>query len=320
MSTTITAPPALDSTIEVTGGIGTGRTPRARRRGRFTFWLAVGWLVVLGFHAVLADFIPYVKPWNDGSVLEGLLTPRGEYWFGTDANGFDIFARTIYGARFSMMLGALATLFGLTGGAVLGLISGYFGGWVDRVIDTSMSVILAFPALIFALMFVTFGTNPDGTDRTIDVFGSGFTLSREVLVVGALSILAIPALTRLVRANTLVYKEREFVLAAKSLGAGSRRILTREILPNIVPTLLSFALTALAILIVAEAGLGQLGLSIRQPRPTWGGMINDGRNPLINGEWWVALAPGAVMFLTVLAINLLGDVLSQKFNVREAVG
>jgi peptide/nickel transport system permease protein len=298
----------------------TAAGPRLRQRGRITFWLSIGWLVLLGVHAVFADFIPYVKPYDEGDVLRGLQSPNGTNWFGTDANGWDVFSRAIYGARFSLLLGIVATVLGLSGGAFFGLISGYFGKATDKVIDTSMSVILAYPPLIFALMFVTFGQNENGTDRTVSLFGLNLTLSREILVIGALSILSIPPLTRLVRANTLVYKEREFVLAARSLGASPKRVVLKEILPNVVPVLLSFALTALAILIVAEAGLGVLGLSIRQPRPTWGGMINDGRNYLLDGDWWASLAPAGVMFLTVLSINLLGDSLSRRFNPREAVG
>jgi peptide/nickel transport system permease protein len=319
MSTVVTATDALTAASPVaTASASAG--PRLRRRGRVTFWLSVGWLAILGFHAVFADFIPWVKPYNEGDVLFGLQRPQGSNWLGTDANGWDVFSRAIYGARFSMLLGICATVLGLSGGAFFGLISGYFGKATDKVIDTSMSVILAFPPLIFALMFVTFGQNGDGTDRTVSPLGLNITLSRELLVIGALSILAVPPLTRLVRANTLVYKEREFVLAARSLGASPKRVVLKEILPNVIPVLLSFALTALAILIIAEAGLGVLGLSIRQPRPTWGGMINDGRNYLLDGDWWASLAPAGVMFLTVLSINLLGDVLSRRFNSREAVG
>ena len=127
-------------------------------------------------------------------------------------------------------------------------------------------------------------------------------------------------LTRLVRANTIAYAQRDFVVAARSVGAKGSRILFKEILPNIVPTLISFALTGLALLIVAEGGLAFLGLSVQVPVPTWGAMIAAGSEPLRNGAWWISLTPAFVMFLTVLSINLLGDVLSQRFNTREAIG
>ena len=120
------------------------------------------------------------------------------------------------------------------------------------------------------------------------------------------------------RANTLVYSQREFVLAAKSLGAKDRRILFREVLPNIVPAMLAFALTGLAVLIVAEGALAFLGQSVPPPIPTWGKLIDDGRQDL-ETAWWISLLPAAVMFLTILAFNIMGDVLAKRFDVREAV-
>jgi len=116
-----------------------------------------------------------------------------------------------------------------------------------------------------------------------------------------------------------MYSQREFVIAARSIGAPNRRILLREILPNIVPTLLSFALTGLALLLVAEGALAALGLSVEAPLPTWGRMISSGQERLRQGIWWPALMPALVMFLTILAINLLGDILAERFNTREAI-
>ena len=138
-------------------------------------------------------------------------------------------------------------------------------------------------------------------------------------IILSLVILSIPPLTRLVRANTIAYAQRDFVVAARSLGAKGSRILFREILPNIVPTLLTFALTGLALLIVAEGALAFLGLSVEAPAPTWGAMISAGSEGLRNGEWWPSLMPALALFLTVLSINLLGDVLAQRFNRREAI-
>jgi peptide/nickel transport system permease protein len=122
-----------------------------------------------------------------------------------------------------------------------------------------------------------------------------------------------------VRANTIVYAQREFVLAARSVGASSRRVVFREILPNVVPAMVSFALTGLAILIVAEGALAYLGLSVEAPTPTWGKMIFAGKDRL-QEAWWISMMPALVLFLTILSINLIGDVLAEKFNIRDSIG
>jgi peptide/nickel transport system permease protein len=305
---------------------------KAKKRGRLTYWIAMTWLIVLAFHAVFADFLPWVQDYAKQDVLSGNSAPTWLFWdstedkvgwMGTDRNGRDIFSRCVYGARISLAIGAVSTVMGLGFGALFGLVSGFYRGKVDLVIDTIMNIILAFPALILALLLITIGSNTAATeeaDRVISVFGLfDLSLSRPLLVITALSFLSIPPLTRLVRANTMVYSQREFVTAARALGASNRRLIFREILPNVVPTMLTFALTALAILIIAEGALAFLGLSVRPPQPTWGSMIDAGRQSLENA-WWISLMPAAVMFCTVLAINLIGDVLGNRFNVKESVG
>jgi len=230
---------------------------------------------------------------------------------GTDKNGFDLFARAMLGARNSLIIGGFSITFGLAIATLLGMAAGYFRGWIDTIIENLTNVLLAFPPLLLAIFFVTFFNSTKTTEAAEP---------RPLWpIILALVILSIPPLTRLVRANTIAYAQRDFVVAARSLGAKGSRILFKEILPNIVPTLLSFALTGLALLIVAEGALAFLGLSVEAPAPTWGAMISTGSEPLRNGQWWVSLMPASVLFLTVLSINLLGDVLSQRFNRREAI-
>lgn len=318
-----------------------GRKVKVRKRGRITKWLAISWLVFIIISAIGANTLPYIPHSCDGvsslecstalhpNLTKRELPPVWATWaespnktlpgkpthaglLGTDSNGRDIFARSMLGARNSLLIAGLAITFGLAIGTFLGMVAGYFRGWIDTVIENLTNVLLAFPALLLAIFLVTFFNKPN-TAESAD--------PRPLWpIITALVILSIPPLTRLVRANTIAYAQRDFVVAARSLGAKGSRILFKEILPNIVPTLLSFALTGMALLIVAEGALAFLGLSVEAPLPTWGKMISEGSQRLRAGVWWISLMPAMVMFFTLLAINLLGDVLAQRFNSREAIG
>ena len=339
LSDSIVEPPAA---IEPTAAETAPKT-RFRKRGVVTKWLAITWLVLLTFTAITADWVPWVKSdcsqygdkaatecsthligspfklekppvWATFADAKGGVqvpgAPERSGWFGTDSNGRDIFARSMYGARISLTIGAASILFGLIIGGGLGLLAGYKGGKIDRVIETVMNVILAFPALLLVVFIVGFFGSS----------GSGEAENRSIQpIILALVILSIPPLQKLVRANTIVYAQREFVTAARSIGASSTRIVIKEILPNVVPAMLTFALTGMAILMVAEGALAYIGLSVNAPNPTWGNMILDGQGKLEN-SWWISLMPAATMFITILSINLLGDVLAEKFRIREAIG
>ncbi|MEY4224240.1 MAG: hypothetical protein RIS33_1174 [Actinomycetota bacterium] len=315
-------------------------SPKFRRRGLVTKWISALWLIFIVVSAVGASFLPYVKHSCDQFANEDLcsthvdtnplLSERPPTWaffsettrpvvgdaperagfFGTDTNGFDIFSRTMFGARNSLLIGAMSIIFGILIGGALGLVAGYVGKRVDKVIDTIMNIFLAFPALLLAIFIVGFfdsGTTTEAKSRSI------------IPIIIALVILSIPPIARLVRANTIVYAQREFVLAARSLGAKNGRIIVREILPNVFPAMVTFAITGMAILIVAEGALAYLGLSVSAPTPTWGAMIFGGQAKL-ETAWWISIMPSIVLFLTVLAINLLGDAVSEKFRIREAIG
>jgi peptide/nickel transport system permease protein len=269
------------------------------------FWVAVIWIGLLTLLALLVPYLGFIAD-PDAISAEGLeAVPNGDFWFGGDDIGRDIFARVIWGARVSLFIGVAAVALGFLIGGSVGLTAGYYGGRYEKVAMGAMDVMLAFPALVLALALVTFLNG--GGDQ-------GATVGQVVLI---LTILAVPSLARITRAATLSYAQREFVTAARALGARPGRILVREVLPNVIPPMASFALTAIAIVIVAEGTLSFLGLSVAAPTPTWGNMIEQGRGSL-SGAPWISLIPCSVMFATLLAFNFAGDKLQSYFDVKEA--
>lgn len=277
---------------------------RGRRRFTAGFWVAVGWLVLVVGLAALAPWLPFVDDpgqLDPTALREG---PTADHWFGGDDGGRDVFARVVWGGRVSLFIGVVSVAAGMAVGGLIGLTAGYFRGRYERLAMSAMDVMLAFPALVLALALVTFLSTPG------EQGGSLFTVTLAV------SVLAVPALARITRAATLTFAQREFVTAARALGARHRRILAREILPNVVPPMASFALLAIAVVIVAEGALSFLGLSVQAPQPTWGNLIAQGRAQ-IDLAPHIALFPSAVMFATLLALNFVGDRLRERFDVKE---
>ena len=254
------------------------------------------WLSALVLAAVLAPVLP-LPSYEEGDLIAMLSPPSIEHWLGTDSLGRDILVRSIWGGRVSLLVAAGSVSIGLLIGGTLGLIAGYFGGRTDALVMGSMTVMLSFPALILAIAIVS-SLGPD--------------LRNVVLAIG---VLFVPAFARIARANTLVFREREFVLAAVALGARLPRILVREILPNLMPSLLSYGLLMVAVAILAEAALGFLGLSVRPPLPSWGGMIGSERGNLSEAPHAVFL-PALVMFVTTLAVNVLGERGRRLFDIK----
>ncbi len=270
----------------------------AKRRLGFGFWISVTWMVLITALALLAPVLPI-----DGQNVIGagskLGAPSLHHLFGTDSLGRDVFARTIWGARVSLAVGFIAIIAGLLIGGPLGIVAGYFRGKVDAVISFVFLTLLSFPSLVLALMIV------NSLDRSLKVVA---------LVLG---ILAIAPIGRLARANTIVYAEREFVQAARVIGAKNIRIMLREILPNVLIPMGALALLGMAVAIVAEGGLAFLGLSVKQGA-TWGKMILEGSDiRTLRKGTYVAMAPILMMFLTVLALNYAGDRVRSYFDVRE---
>ena len=270
----------------------------AKRRLGTAFWIAAGFFGLVVLLAVLAPWLPI----RDPSKIVGRpkLAPNGQFWFGTDALGRDIFSRVIWGARPSLLVGFASIILGLAIGGPIGLVAGYLRKGYELVLMTLMDVLLSFPALLLAMAIVTFSRSK--TELTVSI---------------AVGVVAIAPIARLVRANTLVYSQREFVTAARSMGAGHLRIIIRDVLPNVVPAVISFSVIAVAVALVAAGGLSFLGLSIdAASKPTWRNMIVSGRPALENGAPWISLIPSAVLFITVLALNLSGDRIREYTDIK----
>ena len=269
------------------------------RRGRkpgVLLLVAVGWIVLIVLAAALADVLPIPSP-TDMDMLARRALPSSEHWLGTDQLGRDELARLIYGARISLTVGLLAPVIGVTIGGCLGMLAGYFRGRLETLTVAGVDVLLAFPPLVFALAVTAY---------------LGQSVLNLTLVIG---VLGIPAFTRVARAVTLSLSEREFVTAARALGATHTRILLRELLPNVALPLLAFFLLGVAVTIVVEGALSFLGLGVPPPAPSWGSMIGEGRESLDLAPW-LAFLPAGFMFLTVLAFNIVGDTLRALTDPR----
>ncbi len=273
------------------------------KRLGFFFWMTVGYLVVLAVAAVFAELLPIKDPAETfaGTSKQG---PSLSHWFGNDGVGRDVFSRVIYGAQVSLVISTVGTVLALIIGGLLGMVSGYYGGRVDRWLTAVLNASLVIPPLILFLALVLF-LDSDAKRRIF-------------ILVFTFVLLSIAPIARVVRAATLSVASQDFVLAAKTLGARDGRVLFREVLPNVAPSLVSYSLIIMAGLIVVEGSVAFLGLSVPPPTPTWGDMINKGRTNLDIAAH-ISLMPAIVMFVTVLALNFVGDKLQRHFEPREAL-
>ena len=274
------------------------RASRARGRGRarnLRIWLSAGFLIVLVCACFLWPLIyPVPKP-TGGSILESGLPPLSPgHIFGTDPVGNDVFSRIQYGGRVSFEVGVSVTAIGLVIGGVLGTAAGYWGGAVDTVIMRVLDVLIAFPALVLALAIAE-GLGPS-----------------EMHVIWALSFFSIPAFGRIARSATLALRGQTFMLAARLSGTSRRRIILRHVVPNIMPQLLTFSLLGIGVAIILEGALSFLGLGIPLPEPSWGSMIAQGQGTL-SASPELVLIPSAFLFVTVVALNVLGDALRERW-------
>lgn len=267
----------------------------------FLFWFAVGWVAVVLLASILANVLPLQNPnfQNYSALSQG---PSSAHWLGTDDLGRDLLARLIFGSRVSLIVGFFGVAIGLIVGGTAGLVSGYKGGRLDVALNAGSFIILAFPAIVAVIAIVTFW---------------GASLLHITIILG---VATIPLMFRVIRATSLSFAQRDFVVAAKTMGATDTRVVLREILPNVVPVMVTFSLITMAGLIVIEGTLAFLGLSVNLPTPSWGNLINEGTaNNALSTDPWIMMWPALAMFLLLWSINLIGDRLRQRFDIREGL-
>lgn len=283
--------------------------PRRDARRLWRSLLAAKWpvlaLAILALVTVVAAFGPWLAPLDPArqSIASRLAEPLSAgqgvtHWLGSDVLGRDVLSRLLYGARISLLVGLAAIAVGGVIGIVAGLLAGYFGGWVDDLTMRLADMQLAFPFILLAIMFLV-------------VLGPGVGNLILVLGIGQWVTYA-----RIVRAETLALREKEFVEAARALGDSTASILFRTILPNIVAPLTVIASFNVASVILTEAALSFLGLGVPPSVPTWGSMLAESRDTLLANKWWLAVFPGLAIMLTVLSFNILGDWLRDVLDPR----
>jgi peptide/nickel transport system permease protein len=256
------------------------------------------WVGLVLFLAVviLAVLAPWIAPHDpiEQDIFSKLQGPSATYWFGTDYYGRDIFSRLLHGARYSLVIGLSATFFAMVLGSIIGILAGYYGGRFDTITMQVMDILLAFPSLILGLIIVA-------------MLGPSLT---NIII--AIALTSIPSFARIARAPTISVKEREFVEAGRSLGYSDARIMFVHILPNIAAEILVMFSLWTASSIRTEASLAFIGLGLKPPTPTWGGMIREGFENILD-SYWLALMPGLAILIVVFALNLLGD------GLRDAI-
>jgi peptide/nickel transport system permease protein len=279
--------------------------------------VALGFIVALIFVAIFAGPITKLVGAPSPNVQEtsslddfGLPTgPSADHWFGVDPIGRDVFSRVLYGAQVSLTVAFIGTGLSVIIGVILGIISGFYRGWADTIIARSLDVLLAFPVLLFGLGIATACSGENGC--------LGGLIQPGLSVVIAIIVMAnTPYVARIIRGQVLSLREKEFVEASRSLGASNRRIMFRDILPNLVAPIIVYATLFIPANILLEAALSFLGVGVQPPRPSWGAMLSDAVSNF-DTAWWFMFFPGMALLLTVLAFNLVGDGLQDALNPKS---
>jgi peptide/nickel transport system permease protein len=265
--------------------------------------LASAGMVLVAIFVILALFAPWIAPQDPARIdlASRLQPPSRSHWFGTDELGRDILSRVIFGARISMLVGASVVIGSLAIGLIVGSIAGYYGGWADKLFSVVlMNAFLSFPGILLAIAFVAF-------------LGAGiFNLIFALCLGGWVGY------ARLVRAQVLAVREKEFVEAARALGAGDWRIITRHIIPNIIQPVIVQAAIGMAGAVLAEATMSFLGLGVPPPTASWGSMLNDARAHLFDSPH-IVLFPAIAVMLAVLSFNFIGDALGDYMDPRSRI-
>jgi len=259
-------------------------------------------LALFGALLLTALFAPLIATQDPTALTprDALQGPSPVHLFGTDDLGRDVFSRVIWGSRLAVRLGVLSVVIAASGGVALGLLAGFYGGWVDNLISRLLEVVLAFPGILFAIAIVA-------------ILGP----SLDNLIV-ALGLFGWPGYARLVRGSVLSAKQREYVEAARAMGATGTRIMARHLLPNVVAPVIILSATRFGGALLAGSGLSFIGLGVPIPQPEWGAIMATGREYL-DAAWWVFAFPGGIIVLAVLGVNLLGDGLRDVLDPRLRV-
>ena len=255
---------------------------------RANLWLGGACFAAVVIGGVFAPWLAHTDPVMDANLMNAEVPPGSVFWFGTDAQGRDIYRRVLYGARISLTVGVVSQLINTVIGVALGLTAGYWGGWWDDFVNGLTNMMLAIPSLVFALAIMA-------------ILSPGLT---SLLI--ALGLTNWSFTCRLTRAATLSVKQLGYVEAARSLGYGTFRIMLTQILPNVAGPIIVIGTLGMGGAVLAEASLSFLGLGIRPPFPSWGSMLSDAREQIATAPW-ISIFPGLAIFLTVLGLNLLGD-------------
>jgi peptide/nickel transport system permease protein len=285
-------------------------SPESRRQARlgqlYRQWLAfkrnpmaVAGLAIIVLLLLIAAFAPLIAPFDPiaQALDKRLLPPSTTNWFGTDALGRDIFSRIVYGTRITLVIVLLVVVTVGPFGLLIGAISGYYGGWVDRLLMRITDVFLAFPRLVLALAFVA-------------ALGPGI-----VNAIIAIAITTWPPYARVARAETMVIRNQDYIAAMRLQGASQARIIWKHVVPMCMSSLIVRTTFDMAGIILTAAGLGFLGLGAQPPMPEWGAMISAGREQIFD-QWWVATFPGVAICIVALGFNLLGDGLRDVMDAR----
>jgi peptide/nickel transport system permease protein len=285
-------PPPLPSLINT-------RRLRAQRLGRaLRLWVPAGVLILLVAICFLLPLVVTLPSATNGDIIVNNEPPFSPgHWLGTNVQGVDIFSQLVYGGQVAIEISLAVTILGMAIGCTLGIVAAYFGGWVDAVISRLLDILIAFPALVLALVIAE-GLGPS-----------------ETHVIAALSVFSIPAFGRIARGATLTIRGLPYMTAARLCGTRAWRIIARHILPNIMPGIVTFSLLGIGVVIILEGALDFLGYGIPSPEASWGSMIASGQQVLTAQPEYV-LIPSIVLLITVVALNTLGDALRERWGVQ----